>query len=105
MLIPVIVIGASLATGDAQTTAAAKILLLFSATAFASLILVVLTRFGLFALLVAINFSYWNADVLTTNTVSWIFPSSVMTIAVYAAIAIYGFWTSLGEQRLFKDAI
>jgi len=105
MLIPVIVIAVALATTDAQATPAAKALLLLSAVAFASLILVILTRFGLFALLVAINFSYWNADVLTTNTASWIFPSSAMTIAIYMAIAVYGFWISLGDQKLFTDTI
>jgi hypothetical protein len=72
---------------------------------FATLILVVLTRFGLFALLIAILFSYWSSIVLTTNPASWIFPSSVMTMLLFAAVAVYGFWTSLGEQKLFTDAI
>ena len=69
------------------------------------LVLFVLTRFGLFAMLVMINFSYWNSLVLTTNPSSWIFPGSVMTMAMFAAIAAYGFWISLGEQKVFKDAI
>jgi len=72
---------------------------------FAILILVVLTRFGLFAFVIAIQFSYWNAIVLTTNPASWIFPSSVMTMLLFAAVAAYGFWTSLGDQKLFKDPI
>jgi len=75
-----------------------------SIVAFA-LILFVITRFGLFAMLVMINFSYWNSLVLTTNTSSWMFPGSVVTIATFAAIAAYGFWISLGDQKVFKDAI
>jgi serine/threonine-protein kinase len=76
---------------------------LFLATSL--LILVTLTRFGLFAMLVMICFSYWNGLVLTTNASSWIFPGSVMTIAMFAAIAAYGAWISLGDQKVFTDAI
>ena len=64
-----------------------------------------LTRFGLFAFVFAIMFSYWNSFALTLDPSSWIFPSSVVTMAVFAAIAGYGFWVSLGDQKLFKDAI
>jgi hypothetical protein len=67
--------------------------------------LTLLTRFGLFAFVFAIMFSYWSDLAITANPTSWIFPSSVATMAVFAAIAGYGFWVSLGEQRLFKDAI
>jgi len=35
------------------------------------LILAVITRFGLFAMLVAINFSYWSDIVLTAEPSSW----------------------------------
>ncbi|HEX5217371.1 MAG TPA: protein kinase [Vicinamibacterales bacterium] len=72
---------------------------------FGVLVLVVLTRFGLFAMLVTIIFSFWSELALTTNSSSWIFPGSVMTIATFVAIAIYGFWISLGNQKVFKDAI
>ena len=88
----------------ADATLAARLLSLGTGVLFTTVVILVLTRFGLFALLVCINFSYWNAVALTTNTSSWIFPSSVVTIAVFAAVAIYGFWTSLGEQKLFKEA-
>lgn len=39
------------------------------------------------------------------NPSSWMFPGSVVTIATFMAIAVYGFWISLGEQKVFKDAI
>jgi hypothetical protein len=83
----------------------AVLFLLGTFLAFAILALTVVVRFGLFAMLVTINFSYWNALVLTTNPSSWMFPNSVVTIAMFAAIAGYEFWISLGEQKLFKDAI
>ena len=67
--------------------------------------LILLTRFGLFAFVFAIMFSYWNDLAITPDPSSWIFPSSVVTMAVFAAIAGYGFWVSLGDQKLFKDAI
>jgi hypothetical protein len=59
----------------------------------------------LFAMLVLVSFSYWNGLVLTANPSSWIFPGSAMTIAMFAAIAAYGAWISLGDQKVFKDAI
>jgi len=74
-------------------------------TVFVMLVLLVLTRFGLFAMLVMINFSYWNSVVLTTSPSSWMFPGSVLMIAMFAIIATYGAWISLGDQKVFTDAI
>ena len=69
------------------------------------LILVLLTRLGLFAFLVGILFSEWNQITITFNPASWFFPQSVVTMVIFAAVAIFGFWVSLGDQKLFKDSI
>ena len=97
----------SLATQTAgiPVTSAAGLLNAGPTFMFLCLILVVITRYGLFAMLVAINFSYWQGLVLTLNPSSWMFPFSLMTMATFAAIVIYGFWVSLGGQKLIKDPI
>jgi serine/threonine-protein kinase len=70
-----------------------------------TLILLILTRLGLFAFLVAIVYSSWSVLGLTADPSSWFFGGSVFTMAVFAAVAIYGFVISLGGQKIFKDAI
>jgi serine/threonine-protein kinase len=70
-----------------------------------ALSLVVLTRLGLLALLVLVLFSDWPQIPLTTDSSSWFFPSSVVTMVVFAAIGVYGFVVSLGGQRLLKDPL
>jgi hypothetical protein len=70
-----------------------------------ALVLVILTRLGLFAFLVAIFFSSWAGFGLTADSSSWFFGQSVVTMAIFASVAAYGFWVSLGGQKLFKDAI
>ena len=67
--------------------------------------LIVLTRLGLLALLVVVLFSDWPNIPLTTDSSSWFFPSSVVTMVVFAAIGVYGFVVSLGGQRLLKDEV
>jgi predicted Ser/Thr protein kinase len=70
-----------------------------------TLLLVVLTRLGLFALCVAIIFSYWDTFGLTTSADSWFFPESALTMLAFAALAVYGFWVSLGGQKIFSDGL
>jgi serine/threonine-protein kinase len=70
-----------------------------------ALVLVLLSRFGLFAFLVAIVYSSWGHVAVTIDPSSWFFAGSVAMMALLAAIAIYGFVVSLGGQRVFKDAI
>lgn len=65
----------------------------------------VVTRLGLFALCVAVFFSSWEYFLLTTDTSSWLFPSSVVTMLVFAAIAVYGCVVSLGDQKLIGDSL
>jgi hypothetical protein len=66
---------------------------------------VLLTRFGLLAFLVGVAFSYWEMIPLTLDTTSWFFPASVLTMLIFAGIAIYGFVVSIGGQALFKDPV
>ena len=67
--------------------------------------LIVLTRLGLLAMLVMVLFSDWPNIPLTTDPSSWFFPSSVVTMVVFAAVGVYGFVVSLGGQRLLKDPL
>jgi serine/threonine-protein kinase len=71
-----------------------------------ALSLFVVTRFGLFAIMVVIVFSAaWGAVPHTTDPSSWYFGGSVATVVLFAAIAVYGFVVSLGGQKLFNDAV
>jgi len=65
----------------------------------------VVTRLGLLAMLVVVLFSNWPNIPLTTDPSSWFFPSSVVTMAVFAAVGVYGFVVSLGGQQLLKDPL
>jgi hypothetical protein len=67
--------------------------------------LVVLTRFGLFAFLVTVFFSSWDRLALTTDPGSWYFGQSVVTMAIFAAIAVCGFALSAGGQMKFRDPV
>lgn len=39
------------------------------------------------------------------NPASWYFPYSAMTMALFAAVAVYGFVISVGGQITFKDSL
>jgi len=67
--------------------------------------LIVLTRLGLLAMLLAVLFADWPLIPLTMDSSSWFFPYSVVTMVVFAAIGVYGFVVSLGGQRLLKDPL
>ena len=71
----------------------------------ATLLVGILTRLGLLAFLVAINFSTWEHIPLTMDSNSWFFPWSVMTMALFAAVAVYGFVVSLGGKLRFTAAV
>ena len=70
-----------------------------------ALALVVLSRLGLFAFLVALLFSSWWVLPLTADPGSWFFGQSMITIGLFAAIVVYGFWVSLGNQELFRESV
>jgi hypothetical protein len=65
----------------------------------------VLVRFGLLALVVAWTFASWVLVLVTIDPSAWYFGRSAATILTLAAIACYGFYTSLGGQRLFRDRV
>jgi hypothetical protein len=71
----------------------------------AALVILVLTRLGLLAFLVGIVFSSWPAFPLTTDPSSWYFPSSLITMLIFAAVAVYGFFVAIGGQAVFKDPV
>ncbi len=70
-----------------------------------TLLIPLLTRYGVLACLMAVTFSTWQAFPLTVDPSSWFFPPSVVTMALFAALAVYGFVVSLGGQKVFKDSI
>jgi len=65
----------------------------------------ILTRLGLFAMLISIGFSEWDNLPLTLDPTSWYFPYAVVSMLLFAAVAIYGFVISLGGQLVFKDPV
>jgi F0F1-type ATP synthase membrane subunit c/vacuolar-type H+-ATPase subunit K len=70
-----------------------------------ALALVVLSRLGLFGFIVAILFSSWFVLPLTSDPGSWFFGQSMITIGLFTAILVYGFWVSLGDQKVFKESV
>ena len=70
-----------------------------------ALTVLILTRFGLFAMVVAIIFSYWDLIPLTTDPSSWYLPSSVITMLLFGGLAVYGFVIAAGDQLVFKDPL
>ncbi len=69
------------------------------------LAVLLLTRFGLFTMLVTVAFSSWNFVPLTLDPGSWYFPLSVVAMLLFAAVAIYGFVISLGGRLKFTDPV
>jgi serine/threonine protein kinase len=67
---------------------------------------VVLTRFGLVALTIWFYaFAMLNDYALTRHLSSWYAPSGIFAIAVVAALAIYGFRTTLEGRPVFKGLL
>lgn len=64
---------------------------------------VILTRLGLFAMMVTIAFSSWEVVPLTIDPASWFFPYSLMSMLLFGALAVYGFVIALGNRLTFKD--
>ena len=67
------------------------------------LVTVILTRLGLFALMVTIAFLSWDVVPLTVDPASWYFPYSLMSMLLFAALAVYGCVIALGNRLSFKD--
>jgi hypothetical protein len=70
-----------------------------------SLLVIILLRCGLFAMVVTIFLIDWvNQTFGTTDLGAWYGLSSLIVILVVAAMAGYGFWTSLGGRKLIGEA-
>ena len=70
-----------------------------------TLMLVILTKLGFLALIVAMFYSLTVSLILTADRQSWFFHQSVITMAVFGGIAIYAAWVSIGNQRVFKESV
>ena len=71
----------------------------------AAILILVLVRSGILSLTVAILFAILVSGPVTLDFDSWYAGSSVMMLTGLAALTGYGFYTSLGGQALFKDAL
>jgi hypothetical protein len=70
-----------------------------------TLLVVILLRFGLFALVVTVFLIDWiNQALLTTDLGSWYGLSSMFVLLVVGAMTAFGFWTSLGSRKMIDDA-
>ena len=76
--------------------------MIFTLTALA---VAILTRLGVLAFLVTMLFSTWDHVPLTIDSNSWFFFSSVLTMTLFAALAVYSFVVSLGARLAFKDPV
>jgi len=74
------------------------ILILMLATA-------ILTRLGVFAMMVTIAFSSWGSLPLTMDPGSWYFSYSLMSMLLFAGVAVYGFIVALGDRLRFRDSV
>jgi hypothetical protein len=73
--------------------------------ALSTLMLVILTRLGFLALIVAMFYSFTVTLTLTADRQSWFFHHTVITMAVFGGIAIYAAWVSIGNQKVFNESV
>ena len=70
------------------------------------IIVVILMRFGLFALAVTIYFiDTTNQELLTTDVFSWYGFSSLLMLALIAGFAYLGFRMALGKRKLMDESL
>lgn len=70
-----------------------------------SLLVIILLRCGFFAMVITIFLIDWvNQTFATMDLGAWYGLSSLIVILVVAAMAGYGFWTSLGGRKLIDHA-
>jgi serine/threonine-protein kinase len=72
--------------------------------ALSTLMLLILTKLGLLAWVVAMFYASLPALTLTADRQSWFFHQSVITMALFAGIAIYGAWVSIGNQKALLES-
>ena len=73
--------------------------------ALTALMILVLVRSGILSLAVAILFATLLSGPVTLDFSTWYASSSVLLLTGLAVLAGYGFYTSLGGQAIFKDAL
>ena len=56
-------------------------------------------------MVVATMFYEWDRFPLTLDPNLWYFPWAVATMLAFASFAFFGYFISLGEQRLFSDPL
>ena len=64
-----------------------------------------MTRFGLLVMMMNILFQAWSAYAVGADIGAWYFPRAGFLLVLLACLAIYGFFTSLGSQKLFRDVL
>ncbi len=75
---------------------------LISSAVFVGLLILLLVRFGVLALLAAYIANVLTEEFpLTLDTSRWYFGHGMFAVALVAAIAVYGFYTSQGGRRAF----
>ena len=80
-------------------------MLFFTALA-AFLVVFVLFRYGLLATVSALFFAHlWAFFPMTTELTAWYATDFVIALVICLALAAYGFYTSLGGQRLFPGGL
>jgi serine/threonine-protein kinase len=72
----------------------------------AALITFVLMRFGLLALMTLFLVSYFTYSLpITMNLTAWYGTSTIFALVIVAALGTYGFYMSLGGQRLLRGQL
>jgi hypothetical protein len=66
----------------------------------------VLYRYGLLALVAAMFFFHaWVFLPITTRLTAWYAGDFLIALVIYAALALYAFYTSLAGQKLFRGGL
>jgi hypothetical protein len=72
----------------------------------AALIVGTLYRYGLLTLLSAQAFFHvWVFFPITTEFSAWYAGDFVLALVIFVALAAYGFYTSLGDQKVFRASL
>ena len=67
-----------------------------------SVVLFVLSRYGILALVITQFFVNWSRTILTLSSEHWYAVYSWLALGLYAVVAFYGFRAALAGQRVFS---
>ncbi|HYJ87745.1 MAG TPA: hypothetical protein VEW46_16900, partial [Pyrinomonadaceae bacterium] len=71
-----------------------------------TIVVLAVTRFGLLTLIAAVIFLHLTVFFpVTTELSAWYASSFILDLVVLVALAVYGFYTSLAGQPLFRGAL